>query len=557
MDEGQRRREYADGEACTERIDRGRALANESCAVNVGQMRHQRAIDGYEVGLSRVREAVISSHFMHRISQNPDWHLYGEEHFNAYCLDIDEATLMDRLLPTLKAACAAYCQRRADAARRRARVHFRDYGHDAADDVGASEYITEAILDKEFSRNASRYNEKMALNCRLKSLIRNRQPVEMVIPALPFKIPSPLKARGALPDLGEANFLLSLYEIARVVESLYGHDAGLPDRSPALARFTVVSDGLRFNDAVNKSSDEVSRYQSALADWVRRLGLEAYVRIVDYKSLLRDRLSERERDEKARLFQSAHADYSRTLWPVFDPYDVSEALEAAARVELDPERDNPQGRFVSLLNSLIFTLNYRTLESLGDMPEPVRADLYRELTTNIFRPYTRIARTDVVGFAVPGQSPTSRAEMTPEFMERLRQSMLHEAWEAAICYIAEIRSDRDRDQDPILACLPGHLRWTIHRKRGQIAISTPPILGMAVQAWAGSAVFRPAGKGKIRLCTLPALLLEATGAIPVANKSQEYASCQPLFYVDSRLGISDIDGLLAALGNSFTRQRFS
>ena len=133
----------------------------------------------------------------------------------------------------------------------------------------------------------------------------------------------------------------------------------------------------------------------------------------------------------------------------------------------------------------------------------------------------------------------------------------HEAWEAAICYIAEIRSDRDRDQDPILACLPGHLRWTIHRKRGQIAISTPPILGMAVQAWAGSAVFRPAGKGKIRLCTLPALLLEATGAIPVANKSQEYASCQPLFYVDSRLGISDIDGLLAALGNSFTRQRFS
>ncbi|GMV30046.1 MAG: hypothetical protein AMXMBFR59_21710 [Rhodanobacteraceae bacterium] len=524
--------------------------------MNVGQMQHRRSTDeAYEVGLSRVREAVISSHFMHRISQNTDWHLYAEGQFDARRLEIDETTLTGGLLPALKSACTTYCQRRVDAARRRAREHFRDYGLESANDVGVSEYITEAILDKEFSRNASRYYEKTTLNGRLKWLIQNRRPIEMVIPALPFKIPSPLKARGTLPDLGEASFLLSLYEIARVVESLY--DADLAPRPPVLASFTVVSDGLRFNDAVNTSREEVGRYQSALAAWIRRLDLEAYVRIVDYEQLLRDRLSEQERAEKAHLFQSAHADYSRTLWPIFDPYDVFEALEAAARVELDPERDNPQGRFVALLKSLIFTLNYRTLEKLDGVPEPVLTDLYRELTSNIFRPYTRIAKTEVAGFAAPVHGPASRADMSPEFLERLRQAMLHEAWEAAICYIAEIKSDRDRDQDPILACLPGHLRWTIHRKRGQIAISTPPILGMAVQAWAGSAVFRPAGKDKIRLCTLPALLLEADGAIPVVLKSQDDGSRQPLFYIDSRLGISDIDGLLVALGSAFTRQRFS
>ncbi len=516
-------------------------------------MHNQRSIDDtYEVGLSRIKEGVISSHFMHRISQNPDLRPYEEHRYKARCLEIDEATLNDRLLPILKFACAAYCQRRVATARRRAREQFRDYGHNSPDEIGASEFITEAILDKEFSRNASRYNEKVALNHRLRSLIQNRQPIRMVIPALPFKIPSPLKARGSLPDLGEANFLLSLYEIARVVESLY--EAEVPDRSPRLASFTVVSDGLRFNEAVNKSSDEVNRYQAALTDWVKRLGLEAYIRIVDYEGLLRDRLSNEEIDAKARLFRSAHAEYSRIMWPIFDPYNVFESLEAAARVDLDPERDNPQGRFVSLLKSLIFTLNYRTLQKLDGVAESDRADLYRELTSNIFRPYARVARSDLAAQVYGG---TSRKEMSPEFMECVRQSMLHEAWEAAISYISEIKSDRDQEQDPILTCLPGHLRWTIHRKRGQIAITTPPILGMAVQAWAGSAVFRPAGKGKIRLCSLPSLLLEATGAIPVATTSELDTGSQPLFYVDGRIGVDDIDGLLEALGNCFTRQRFS
>ncbi|MBN8214390.1 MAG: L-tyrosine/L-tryptophan isonitrile synthase family protein [Xanthomonadales bacterium] len=519
-------------------------------------MQNQSAADdAYEVGLSKVREAVISSHFMHRLSENSDLRLYRQDHFDTLRLDIDETALESRLLPILKTACATYCQRRVDAARRRAREQFRDYGCDSAQDVGASEFITEAIFDKEFSRNGTRYNEKKRLNQQLKSLIRAQQPIEMVIPALPFKIPSPLKSRGAQPDLGEVNFLLSLYEITRVVESLYEPEAS--GRSHGLATFTIVSDGLRFNEAVNKPNDDIERYQSALMDWVRRLGLEAYIRIVDYKSLLRDHLSEEDQNEKNRLFQAAHADYSRTLWPIFDPYNVVDSLEAAARVELDPELENPQGRFVSLLKSLIFTVNYRTLQNLDGVSEPVRAELYRELTTRIFQPYARIGRTD---FSVAASEPhhcASRADLSPDFMERLRQSMLYEVWEAAICYISEIKSDRDREQDPILACLPAGLRWTIHRKRGQIAIATPPILGMAVQAWAGSAVFRPAGKDKIRLCSLPALLLESSGAIPVAMKSYADSSGQPLFYVDSQLGVSDIDDLLTALDSAFTRQRFS
>lgn len=519
-------------------------------------MQNQAPIDdSYEVGLSRVREAVISSHFMHRISQNQELRLYEEERFNALRWEIDEIALGNVLLPILKASCESYCRRRADAARRRARAQFRDYGCESPDEVGASEFITEAIFDKEFARSAARYNERKKLNQQLKGLIRSGQPIDMVIPALPFKIPSPLKARGSDPDLGEVNFLLSLYEIARVVECLYEPEAS--DRAQELASFTVVSDGLRFNEAVNKPASDIDRYQSTLAGWVERLDLGEYVRIVDYKGLLRERLSQEERNEKDRLFQSAHADYSRTLWPIFDPYNVVDSLEAAARIELDPEEENPQGRFVSLLKSLIFTLNYRTLQRLDGVSGAVRAELYRELTTRLFEPYARIAKPTHASIVSTTQDWPSRAEMSPEFMEELRQSMLREAWEAAICYISEIKSDRDRERDPILACLPGCLRWTIHRKRGQIAIATPPILGMSVQPWAGSAVFRPAGKGRVRLCSLPALSLEAAGAIPVIMKSDTGSRGQPLFYVDRELGVNDIDGLLTMLGSAFTRQRFS
>ncbi|WP_237056890.1 L-tyrosine/L-tryptophan isonitrile synthase family protein [Marilutibacter chinensis] len=511
--------------------------------------------DAYEVGLSRIREGVISSHFMHRISLNPDFRLYEQERYSASCLQIDEGTLTTRLFPILKAASATYCQRRMETAQMRARKQFRAYGHGSADALGASEFITEAILDKEFSRNAARYNEKMALNQRLKRLIQDHRPIEMVIPALPFKIPSPLKARGTLPDLGEINFLLSLYEIAKVVEGLY--DVPVSEDSPRLATFTVVSDGLRFHEAVNKSSAEVDRYQSTLAYWVQRLGLDAYIRIVDYRSLLRDRLPKEKRDAKARLFKFAHAHYSKTMWPLFDPINVVDSLEAAARVEPDPEQENPQGRFVSLLKSLIFTVNYRTLQELDGITDSVRVDLYRELTSNIFRPYTAGPGRNDTDSSAQTRTGLRQSRLSPQFMERLRRSMLQEAWEAAICYISEIKSDRDQYQDPILACLPGHLRWTIHRKRGQIAITTPPILGMAVQAWAGSAVFRPAGRGKIRLCSLPVLCLEAAGAIPVVSTGQAADGSQPLFYIDEALGVIDIDGLLEALGRSYTRQRFS
>ncbi|PNS07336.1 Pyoverdine/dityrosine biosynthesis protein [Lysobacter silvestris] len=511
---------------------------------------------GYRVGLNRIQESVISSHFMHTMSQDPTLRLYERHDFHARLLTIDQRQVLNGLIPILTTASTRFCEERAKAARARALDRREEYGHGNTSTIGASESITEAILDKEFSRSGARYNERALLNQRIKEAIDQRLPIDMVIPALPFKIPSPLKSRGPLPDLGEANFLLSLYEIVRTVEIIYRTEH--PNHEGLSARFTVVADGSRFNEAVNKSSPEIVSYQAELSRWTKILGLDEYVRVVDYRSLMQEGLPQEILSSKQEVLHQAKTGYSDALWPIFDPGDMNATFQSATEAELDPELGNSEGRFVSLLKSLVYTMNYRSLQSLHGLNDEARSDLYRELTAHIFHPYTEDTAL--------GSLDTSRRQgagqasgFPPEFKEELRRAMLNEVWGAAIHYIAEIKSDRDLDEDPILTCLPGYLRWTIHAKQGQIAIATPPILGVSVQAWAGSAVFRPTSKGKVRLCSLPVLLLEAMGAIPVAVRLNDRRGTpsQPLFYIDKEIGVGNMDGLLAVLRDTFTRRRFS
>lgn len=489
-----------------------------------------------------MQEMVISSHFMHRISQDSSLNLYNDHSFQSKQVMIDKEVVTNDLIPLMKSACADFCEKRAAAAKRRALARFEAYGHASEDRISASEIVTEALLDKEFSRTGEKYNSRLELNKKIHALIEDKNSIQMAIPALPFKIPSPLKSRGQLPDLGEINFLLSLYEIARTLELICqneGH-AGIK------VVFTIVSDGSRFDDIVNESSQTLKTYQEELFNWIGLLQIQDYVELVDYRHLLKEKLPNSTWEKKVELFRVAHESYSRALWPVFNPGDIFHSFEAATQVELDPEYGNTEGRFVSLFKSLIYTIRYKVLLEFAHLCDERQSAIYRELTAHIFQPYGSDEDTCIAGLGT-----TTR--------ERLRAGMLEEAWAAAINYISEIKSDRDLPEDPILTCLPDYLRWTIHAKHGQLAIATPPILGISVQAWAGSGVFRPTSKRGIRLCTLPSLVLEGASAIPVVlweSPSQKYFN-QPLFYLDAELGVSDIAMLLAALKSGYTRQRFS
>lgn len=507
----------------------------------------------YQVGLDKIQEAVISSHFMHELAGDPRLELYDEDQFVTKALHIDAEAVHDRLIPALREACDVFSGHRAAAARSRARDNYQDYGLADPREVGTAQVITEVMFDRQYRAEPLRSCSRELLCGTVAERVEAGSPIEMVVPALPFKFSSPLKTRGPLPDLAELNFILGLNEIVSTVEQIYR--AARPDLQGPLARFTVVSDGSRYNKLVNEPDSVVERYRNRLGVWVERLRLDEHITILDYRSLLRDSMLASDRRRKSAIAAGARTEYGRVLWSIFDPNDMVSAMTMAARVEPDPEYANAEGRFVSLLKSLIYTITYDSLTLFDPLPADARHALYRDLTAHIFEPYVAIPPDELAGVRIDaraGLAPTDRVK------ERLRQMMLRESWGCAIDYMAEIKSDRELAEDPILTCLPGHLRWTIHAKAGQLALSTPIAAGIRVQAWAGAAVFRLTKRKDVKLCTLPVLALEGAGAIPVRVRGADDALAlagQPLFYIYPDVPFADMDDFLTVVRRSLVRRR--
>jgi hypothetical protein len=508
----------------------------------------------YKPGVDRIQEAVISSHFMHKLGENAKLELYDEEQFTTQSLKIDARTLYDRLIPAILSACKAFSRKRALVAKKRATENYRKYGlHDPCD-VSLAHFITEVMFDRQYLRGPRECCSRELICSKVKHQIEKGASIEMVIPALPFKISCPLKTRGQLPDLAEVNFMLELYEVALTVELLYKE--ARPDLLGRLARFTVISDGSRFNNLVGVPIDVVEQYRCRLVRLITRFGLNEYVTLIDYSAALCDRLPSVTRQAKTAIRQRARKEYAEALWPIFDPCDMVASTEAAARIEPDPEYSNPEGRFVSLLKSLIYTINYTALKKYERLPKRQYRSLYRELTGHLFEPFAILSPSEVQDLV---QKPDGNAEITTvKIKEGLRQSMLKQAWAAAIEYMAEIKSDRELDEDPIQTCLPDCFRWTIHAKPGQLAILNSTALGLRVQAWAGTAVFKLTKDNKIKLCTLPVLALEGVGAIPVTVTEVDDAlpgDDQALFYIYPDISSTDVEDFLLKVMTSYVRTR--
>ena len=479
----------------------------------------------YRTGLSPVREAVISSHFMDGIAGDATLAPYDPETLIAQSWTIDDATIDRILLPILIDAARRFAADRAVAAVERAGRHRASYGLSDGAAIGVAEVVAELMFDRQLSRKAAATCSRRATRDRIAARLARGGTLCLAIPALPFKIGSPMKARGDLPDLGEVGFLLALFEIAIAAEIAARHVGA----EPVAIRFVVISDGARFARLAQVPAASIARYRDALDDWIVRLGLSEHVEIMDYHALLRDCLPAPLLAEKHARADAARRHYTEILGPVFDPGEMRRTFAVARRLEPDPERENAEGRFASLLRSLVYTIEYRALAALA-LPDDIRAPLYRLMTSTIFVP-----RGDA--------------------HEPLRRAMLAEAWQAAIDYMAEIKSDRDLAEDPVLVCLPGAIRWTIHAKAGQFAIAASSVGGAIVQPWAGSAVFRRVEKGAIRLCAYPVLGLEGAQAVPVFGPARGEAPPQPLFYVDRSIACADIGAFLAELDRSLTRRR--
>lgn len=508
----------------------------------------------YQPCLSHIEEPVISSHFMHELCTDMRLDLYDEVDFSNRFISIPSRMVSDCLLPAMLNAARAFASQRASVARLRAMQHRNAYDIKGSDMVDAAEIITEIMFDRQF-RSGPRETCSRQLLCRkVRERINAAAPIVMAIPAMPYKFSCPLKTRGQLPDLAEVNFILGLYEMVAAVETIYSEIR--PDLPLPLSRFTIISDGSRFNNLTSEPVAVLDEYKQATLEWISRLQLNSYIELLDYRDLLHCRLPQVALDMKQTLYENARHHYGELMWSIFDPSDMQATLSAAIRRDPEPEATHPEGRFVPLMKSLVFTVRYHALNRYWRLSARQFRHLYREMTAHLFEAFAAVSGEELR----QGALHTTNSDGFPSdsvALEHLRQEMLREVWAATIGYMAEIKSDRDQQEDPIARCLPDHLRWTIHPKPGQLGLLIPKALGRSVPAWAGTAVFTRTRQGGVRLSTLPVLALEGAGAIPVGYADAEAASHQPLFYIYPDVSFTNIGAFIADLGSLLVRKRAS
>lgn len=509
----------------------------------------------YKSGLSKENEAVVSAHFMHKINQDFSLKLYSPELFSNRALTVSLNLITTALIPSLIASSEQFVVQRASAAKIRARHNYKKYGLNTENEVGLAEIITEVMFDRQYLKGPKENCSRLILARKINELVQKRKPINLVLPALPYKSSSPLKSRGMMPDLAEVSFLLGLAELVKTIDIIYREEFITADKG--MVKFIVISDGSRFNVFLNESSEIIVAYQNKLRWWINQLNISHFVEIFDYQEFIKKKLPKELALQKKEIRTKVLRQYTDVMMPIFDPCTMRQSISKAIELDPDPENCSEEGRFIALFKSLIYIIRYKILSNYAALHKVDYAVLYIELTRHIFEPYTALLEEELLNIEKFVRDPLMHNKLKrAELLEYLRQSMLKEAWQATINYIAEIRSDRDLPLDPVETCLPDHIRWTIHAKSGQLAILTTTT-GDPIQPWHGAGVFMLTKNNKIKIYTQPVVLLEGGGAIPVVvtNSSENILNQQPLFYINPEISFSDIGGFLNELPKYITRNR--
>ncbi len=506
----------------------------------------------YQIGLSKEKEAVISAHFMHRINQASNLHMYSKNEFNNKAWVLGSHLFIEKLMPIIINKSEEFILNRIAAAEIRLTKDYQRRGLNNTKEELLASTIVELLCDRQFLKSPKTHISRPILLEQIKKAIVKKHPIKMVIPALPFKVFSPLKTRGIMPDIGELNFLLSLVEIAKSIDLAY--KKYFPDLTDCImASFTIICDGKRFNSFLNVTNQQIETYIQSLAQWTQEFYLDQYIKLVDYKKAILETLPYKLAEQKKIIRDEVNKAYNNSILPILNPNHLLDSIKQAIALDPDPEKSNPEGRFISLFKSIIYTLNYKKLTDYTQQQKTDSVKLYAELTRHLFIPYIQLNKKQYQKIEVNFNNKTwIKQQPSITLLEYLRQEMLKEAWHASIHYLAEIRSDRDLSQDPVRTCFDEYIRWTIHAKSGQLALLTTTAFGDPVQPWHGSGVFMKTKKNKIKMYTLPVLALEGEHAIPVlleANKKQA------LFYIHPNIGCKNLNDFFELLTKQLTRQR--
>ena len=127
--------------------------------------------------------------------------------------------------------------------------------------------IADIIASYRISGPTDRYADTMEPKMldTLRSFVAKQEPVNMVMPAYPFKSSNrESKVLGPNPDVGERMSLQHLNSIGARIQQIY----------PPGGHITIISDGFCYNDLVGVSDEDVFAYAKGLHRIAKSLGLK-------------------------------------------------------------------------------------------------------------------------------------------------------------------------------------------------------------------------------------------------------------------------------------------
>ena len=371
--------------------------------------------------------------------------------------------------------------------------------------------ISEVLKDRQFTKASKNNIDWDLIKENIEECLSQSRDIQCVIVGLPFKMPTIVKCESCLADFGEAGFLLQLYEFCQVFELLIKKYIN-PNWNMRV-KFLVVTDGLRFKDMIGIEDLEINSYQQSIKQWISWLSIGEYVEIFDYIELISNNLSTHRLIEKKMTRNQVYNEYQGKMANNINIDNMYSELASAKICDPDIESKNLTGRFVSLFQSILFTMRYKCFSKLN-LSHRSKEAFYLSCIKQIID-------------LIKQEQVSTKIEQN---INHMVNSMLAEAWEATIQYISEIRSDRDSSSDIIQECIPVSLRWTIHAKKGQICLTTRSLSGINLLPWHGVSMFRKSGI-KIKNYTVPFKMIDIKKATKLSVNINNVLI--PITYIES------------------------
>ena len=105
-----------------------------------------------------------------------------------------------------------------------------------------------------------------------------REPIQLVICAFPFKIPNDFLTERRKPDLGEVASITRFYEIIFRIKEIY----------PPGAQFIILCDGLSYGRMFGVPEKEIKEYKKGLQTVITLMGLEPFIILKDLFDLIKN-----------------------------------------------------------------------------------------------------------------------------------------------------------------------------------------------------------------------------------------------------------------------------